>query len=42
MDVDGPLGGLVQQLAGLPVADITTTTPTIEDTILRLMNEDCA
>ena len=42
MDVDGPLGALVQQLAGLPVADVATTTPTIEDTILRLMNEDCA
>jgi ABC-2 type transport system ATP-binding protein len=42
IDVDGPVGELVQQLASLPVADLTTTTPTIEDTILRLMNEDCA
>ena len=42
IDIDGPLGSLVQHLARLPVADMSTTATTIEDTVLRLMNEDCA
>ena len=37
LEVDGPLGPLVAALAPLPVADLTETPFTLEETILRLM-----
>ena len=37
LEVDGPLGPLVSALAPLPVADLTETPFTLEETILRLM-----
>jgi hypothetical protein len=40
LDVEGPLGALVASLAGEPVADLSVTPFTLEDTVLRLMGEE--
>jgi ABC-2 type transport system ATP-binding protein len=39
LDVQGPLGGVIPLLAGLPVADVSLSTFTTEDAILRLLGE---
>jgi ABC-2 type transport system ATP-binding protein len=39
MDVSGPLGSLVAQLGNLPVLDLHVAPFTLEETILRLMDE---
>jgi hypothetical protein len=36
LDVAGPLGPVVASLAGLPVADICYSTPTLEEIVLGL------
>jgi ABC-2 type transport system ATP-binding protein len=36
LDVTGPLGPLMERLAGLPVADIDVRTPSLEDYVLGL------
>jgi len=40
LDVTGPLGDLVSSLNGLPVADMTMTPFTLDDTILRILAEE--
>jgi len=40
LDVVGPLGPLVERLAGLPVADITVRAPSPEDYVLGLYRGD--
>ena len=40
LDVRGPLGGLLARLDGLPVKDLSETTFTPEEAILRLFDED--
>jgi ABC-type multidrug transport system ATPase subunit len=39
IEVQGPLGALVSSLSGLPVADMSVDAFTLEDTILRLLEE---
>ena len=39
LDVHGPAGVLVSSLSGLPVADVTMTPFTLDETILRLLGE---
>jgi ABC-2 type transport system ATP-binding protein len=40
LDVRGPLGGLLARLNGVPVKDLSETTFTPEEAILRLFDED--
>jgi len=40
LDVRGPLGGLLARLNGFPVRDLSETTFTPEEAILRLFDED--
>jgi ABC-2 type transport system ATP-binding protein len=39
LEVEGPIGPMIAAIASLPVADLDIATATLQDTVIRLMNE---